>query len=205
MTAILALTCDNEASPRDAANVTEGSDPPIRYERRRAGVSLPIEEEWRPIPGYEGYEASSLGRVRSLRRSRTVVLRPAPDKKGYGCLSLTRRTGQRGPTRKIHRLIAAAFLGPCPEGLVVRHVDGNNQNNRITNLAYGTRAENEQDKLRHGTHNHAARTHCPKGHPYDVENTRIARSGWRHCRACERVRDAGRRARRLAAATEVDR
>lgn len=50
----------------------------------------------------------------------------------------------------VHRLVASAFLGPCPGGQEVRHLDGNPQNNAVTNLAYGTRTENILDVLRIG-------------------------------------------------------
>ena len=33
-----------------------------------------------------------------------------------------------------------------------------------------------------------AKTECPKGHPYDKENTRIGKNGSRHCKACDASR-----------------
>ena len=119
-------------------------------------------EEWRPVSGYEGlYEVSSLGRVRSLPRvweqvskhgtlhkhtSSGRTLKPGLTRQGYPSVVLGRRR-----TRLVHRLVAEAFLGPCPAGKEVRHLDGTRTNNTISNLAYGTRSENIADAKLHGT------------------------------------------------------
>ena len=118
-------------------------------------------EEWRPVVGYEGFfEVSSIGRVRSLER---VVLRSngspqmikgrirklREDNHGYVVMVL-RKAGHRARTRKVHHLVLEAFVGPA-NGLHCRHLDGCKTNNRVENLCYGTRKENEHDKLFHGT------------------------------------------------------
>lgn len=111
-------------------------------------------EEWRDIPGYEGrYQVSNLGRVRSLDRRvpcccgatrlmRGRVLKPASSKRDPH-LSVVLGHGAAGSL--VHKLVALAFLGACPVGQEVRHLDGNPQNNRADNLAYGTRTENILD------------------------------------------------------------
>lgn len=119
-------------------------------------------EIWKDIPGYEGaYQVSSLGRVRSLDRYVEVT-------SSLGNSFTTRRKGKLlspGHTRNysyvnlypgarvwlVHRLVALAFFGPCPEGCEVRHLDGDERNNVVWNLAYGTHVANEADKLKHGT------------------------------------------------------
>lgn len=53
--------------------------------------------------------------------------------------------------RYVHHLVLETFGGPRPQGLVCRHLDGNPANNVLENLEWGTYAENEADKLRHGT------------------------------------------------------
>lgn len=40
-------------------------------------------------------------------------------------------------TVPVHELVAAAFLGPCPEGMVVCHRNGNKLDNSVSNLCYG--------------------------------------------------------------------
>lgn len=150
-------------------------------------------ELWRPVPGYEGaYEASDQGSVRSLPRPRCAgqILRQRCDKRGYPFLTLS-HGGQRR-TRFVHQLVAAAFLGPCPPGMEVRHRDGDPANTTAANLRYGTHQENELDKREHGTHHLGSKTHCPEGHPYDADNTYVepARPDSRHCRTCRRARNA---------------
>lgn len=51
----------------------------------------------------------------------------------------------------VHRLVMHVFVGTCPSGQQVRHLDGNPANNRIENLAYGTATQNMADAVRHGT------------------------------------------------------
>lgn len=53
----------------------------------------------------------------------------------------------------VHALVLMAFVGPCHDGMQCRHLDGNPTNNHVSNLAWGTRSENERDKILHGTDN----------------------------------------------------
>lgn len=50
----------------------------------------------------------------------------------------------------VHKIVAEIFLGPCPAGLEILHEDDNHQNNRYTNLRYGTHKENLRDAVRNG-------------------------------------------------------
>ena len=52
--------------------------------------------------------------------------------------------------KKVHRLVMEAFVGPCPDGMECRHLNGNSRDNRLENLKWGTKAENIEDTLRHG-------------------------------------------------------
>jgi HNH endonuclease len=51
---------------------------------------------------------------------------------------------------QLHTMILWAFISAKPSGMECRHLDGNPANNAITNLAWGTRAQNIQDQIRHG-------------------------------------------------------
>jgi hypothetical protein len=155
--------------------------------------------EWRPIPGYESnYHVSDGGQVKSLPRNTTRggILRPAPSKQpGYPSVVLWRDGKQR--TFKVHQLVAAAFLGPRPDGMEVRHLNGDRLDCRLANLRYGTRAENAQDTIDHGRNRNVEKTHCPNGHPYDASNTyrRPRNPRTRYCRQCNNVRTRARYAR----------
>ena len=112
-----------------------------------------MSEMWMPIAGHEGYEVSSFGRVRSLnrmlsdgRRYPGKVLTPVMADSGY--LRVKLGGGHNGIG--IHRLMAEAFLGPCPEGKEVCHNDGIKTRNRLSNLRYGTPSDNAQDRIKHG-------------------------------------------------------
>lgn len=106
-------------------------------------------EEWRPMVGFDGkYLVSNLGRASALLRgsqSCRKILRLSLCHGGYLKISLASRDGQ--VTRKIHRLVAEAFLGPCPDGMQVNHKDGDKHNNVICNLEYVTPKQNVQHAL----------------------------------------------------------
>lgn len=147
-------------------------------------------EEWRPVVGYEGYEVSSLGRVRSLRSGQPHVLALTTRKDGYRSVGLLRPVGRH--TCVVHGLVVAAFLGPRPAGYVIRHLDGEPSHNAVSNLAYGTRGDNNLDTVRHGRHPMARRTRCDQGHEFTEENTAYERTPGngvrRRCRTCRRAR-----------------
>jgi hypothetical protein len=114
-------------------------------------------ESWRDIPGYAGrYQASTLGRIRSVDRKITQISRwgrpftrhldgkilsPAQTRSGH--LSVVLGHGAHGSL--VHQLVLRTFLGATPDGMEVRHLNGNPQDNRVQNLVYGTRTENILD------------------------------------------------------------
>lgn len=119
-----------------------------------------MRETWKPVVGHPNYEVSDLGRVYSNRGAR--ILKPGVASNGYPTVALG-----RGNTRTLHSLVADAFLGPRPEGQEVRHKDGDRMNPRADNLVYGTRTDNINDAVAHGTWMSPARTaHCKKLRSY---------------------------------------
>lgn len=111
------------------------------------------------------------------------------DHNGYRSVNLCKK--YKGRQAFVHRLVLEAFVGPCPAGMEVLHINGVRDDNRLENLRYGTRSENMRDALRHGTHPVASRTKCKNGHEFTPENTRIPparpkRAPHRICRTCRR-------------------
>jgi DNA-binding CsgD family transcriptional regulator len=120
-----------------------------------------LHEEWRDIPGCPGYQASSLGRIRSLDRQVAMISK-------YGKPFLCNRAGRilvqgtnphgyrflfvGSPVRSttVHRLIALAFLGHKPDGLQINHKDGDKLNNRPENIEYVTSAKNNHHAISTG-------------------------------------------------------
>jgi hypothetical protein len=119
-------------------------------------------ETWKDCVGYESfYEVSDFGNVRSLKRPvRTklgiairggVVLKKIVASTGYEVVNFTTGANSR-KQEHVHRLVLAAFIGPCPDGLEACHDDGVRTNNSLKNLRWDTRKANHQDKRRHGTY-----------------------------------------------------
>jgi hypothetical protein len=103
------------------------------------------EEVWLPIPGYEGrYYVSNFGRIRSdvSRLMPGRILKMCVSNTGYFYVRLWKNGREK--VHFTHALVAAAFLGPRPVGLLVNHKDGSKLNNRPENLEYVTRSENIQ-------------------------------------------------------------
>lgn len=102
-----------------------------------------MNEEWRPIPGYErDYFISNRGRVKSQRRGRTKILKPIHEKwNGYYIVTLFDEQGTAHKER-IGRLVALAFI-PNPHGYpVVNHKDEDKTNDDVENLEWCTVAYN---------------------------------------------------------------
>jgi hypothetical protein len=151
--------------------------------------------EWRPVNGYEDlYEVSDRGNVRPYGKP---DLRKRPSRKGYWTVTLY-RSGRR-KTVMVHRIVIVAWYGRPADGLEARHLDGVNTNNLPSNLAWGTKAENEHDKLLHGTARpKLSHKTCRRGHAYSPENTHTQHRDertYRTCRACNRENVAAYRAR----------
>jgi hypothetical protein len=120
-------------------------------------VGALVRERWLPVPGHDGYEVSDRGRLRSYRdrqghpRETPRLLSPGLVS-GYRHIKLG-RSFQCG----VHLLVLRAFVGPAPDGMECRHLDGDRQNNVLANLRWGTKAENYDDRRGHGTANDGER------------------------------------------------
>jgi hypothetical protein len=109
-------------------------------------------EEWRDIPGHEGYQASTLGQIRSvdrevetvegrIRRYRGRLLRPRIHRR-YGCLAvqLGRGSAERWRYLSVSKAVALTFLGEAPTPYhVATRLDGDSF--QFDNIVWATRAE----------------------------------------------------------------
>lgn len=113
---------------------------------------------WLPIVGFDNYEVSDTGEVRTTRaRNGRGVCSPRPviprkvTGKLYLRVTLTNQQGKQ-VDRKIHLLVLEAFSGLRPslfhDGC---HRDGNAANNHSNNLYWGSKQDNANDRVRHGT------------------------------------------------------
>jgi len=115
---------------------------------------------WKPVPGYEGlYEVSSAGEVCSVPREvlrryadghtsmvhRTGrLLKQYTNEDGYRSVRLSRDGKSR--TFTVARVVLCAFVGEPAEGLEAAHKNHRRSDNRLRNLEWATRLENEQQK-----------------------------------------------------------
>lgn len=146
-------------------------------------------EVWKPVVGYEDfYEVSNQGRVRRTAR----YLAPAGNilsqwtlPRGHQQVVMSVR-GKRC-VDLVHRLVLNAFLGLCPKGMECRHLDGNPQNNSLSNLTWGTHLENMDDMVRHGHCCNGEKSHHAKLTDAEVLAIRDIKTylGWSHNRVAK--------------------
>jgi len=113
-----------------------------------------MKEIWKEVKGYEClYEISNLGRVKSLEKNSKPerIIKPHIGDRGYKAVNLCKCGIQK--TKRIHQLVAIAFLNhtPCGHKLVVDHIDNDPLNNRVDNLQVITHRENTSKDRKGGT------------------------------------------------------
>lgn len=170
-------------------------------------MTYPLFEEWRDIRGYEdSYQISNLGNFRSKTRKitnakgiertfKSRILAQGITPSGYLKVNLSR--DGKAETRYTHRVVLESFVGACPDGMEVDHIDNDKSNNALTNLRYLSHAENMERQNEFGTsvraqaergeHYKQKSKTCVNGHLFEGENLSISRSeGKRHrgCRSC---------------------
>ena len=99
-------------------------------------------EEWRKIPGYEAYQVSNYGRVKSsLSRRGMGIRKQQKDSRGYMRVGLQKESCKR-VTNWVHRIAAVAWVENALGLPEVDHKDGDKANNRVGNLEWVTHVEN---------------------------------------------------------------
>ena len=109
-------------------------------------------EEWKEIKGFEGvYAVSNYGNVKRLEHYKRCgekgqtfleerIVRQYKNFRGYYRVHLSRRG--KNHMRFVHRLVAEAFIPNDEKKPQVNHIDGNKENNNVTNLEWVTNQEN---------------------------------------------------------------
>lgn len=102
-------------------------------------------EIFKDIEGYEDYQISNLGRVKSLRFGKEKILKPVKNNKGYIYVCLSKQGKHKN--HKIHRLVAQAFIDNPNNFSELNHKDEDKTNNCVNNLEWCNRKYNNN----HGT------------------------------------------------------
>ena len=101
------------------------------------------------------------------------------DPEGYGRFKY-------GLHQNAHRVAYEWIIGPIPPGLQIDHLCRVRNCVNPSHMEPVTLVENVMRSPIHSSLINAAKTHCPKGHPYSAENTRRGARGGRKCRECGR-------------------
>ena len=104
------------------------------------------QEQWKPIQEFNGeYEVSNLGRVRSMKQYGGQIGRIMPQtKQHHGYHAVMFWMNNKAYCRKVHRLVAEAFIQNPDNLKEVNHIDGNHDNNQVSNLEWITHQANVQ-------------------------------------------------------------
>ena len=113
-------------------------------------------ERWQAIEGFEKYEVSNQGRVKSLKSGEAKILKPKTNKH-TGYLMVGFWQDGKNHTCTVHALVAKAFLGSPPGKIGIRtgnfqvnHIDSNRQNNLLENLEWLKKSDNTKHAAEKG-------------------------------------------------------
>jgi hypothetical protein len=100
---------------------------------------------WAAVKGFPGYCVSDQGEVRGPR-GKPLKQTVGGRAKNYKRVMLGGGSSAAKRHAYVHHLVAEAFLGPRPEGALILHANDDGFDNRLANLRYGDRDENEMDR-----------------------------------------------------------
>ena len=105
-----------------------------------------MKEIWKDIPTFENYQVSNLGNFFSKKRNKLLCV--SHNDKGY-CYAQLYKNGKSYHLR-LHRLVAKLFISNPNKLPEVNHIDGNKNNNCVTNLEWCDRKHNMQEAFKNG-------------------------------------------------------
>jgi hypothetical protein len=95
-------------------------------------------ESWKSVLEYDNYHISTTGIVKNKKTGKHLSLKSH----NSGKLSVTLCKMGKSKTFRVSDLIMKVFIGPKPEGNIIRHINENGHNNNLDNLEYSTHSEN---------------------------------------------------------------
>ena len=129
-------------------------------------------EVWTPHPYLTDYAVSSEGRVMRVATGKGTrpgkVLKPGTSSSGYPVVNIA------GRMRKVHLMMLEAFVRLGAPGEEGRHADDVKTNNVLSNLSWGTKAQNYADRVSNGGGNHGSRHGCAILNEAQVQRMREA-------------------------------
>ena len=128
-----------------------------------------MSENFKIVPGYKYYQVSDAGRVWNARRMR--FMKASPNSIGYLRIGLSREGARK--RYFLHRLVLETFAGKSAAGMECAHLDGDITNNRLSNLQWVTKSENQLHRRLHGTAPIGAQHPMAKLSEHDVRTIRL--------------------------------
>jgi len=133
-----------------------------------------MEEVWKDITDFPNYEVSNLGNVRNKKSNRVLKPRECKRRNHYICydVGLYNDTRSKGYHKKIHRLVAEAFIDKEDGKNIIDHIDRNPANNRVNNLRWVNHYDNAVNSNTRCDNQLGHKNICIKYNRFIVEITR---------------------------------